>query len=113
MGITLNATSTNNADWNVTFIFEDADTSTPIDFTGAYVKVSIKDYDNRHCLDATTDNGMIVVSGPGTLGLSVPAAQIKSLCPGTYAIGGLYQLNGATVSLFTGELSVIDGVARA
>ena len=44
--------------------------------------------------------------------LLVPASEMKCLCAGQYAIGGVYELNGETISLFTGTISVIDGVAR-
>lgn len=113
MTITLNSATTNNADWKTQFVFTDADTGDPIDFTGAYIEVEVKDQDRCKRLEASTTNGMIVLQDAGTFEMTVPADRMKCLCPASYLIGGLYQLNGETISLFTGTLSVIDGVARA
>jgi hypothetical protein len=113
MTIRLDSSTTNNADWKTQFQFTDGDTGDLIDFTGAYIEVEVKDQDRCRKIEATTSNGMIVIQSTGNFELTVPAATMKCLCPASYLIGGLYQLNGETISLFTGTLSVIDGVARA
>lgn len=113
MTIRLDSSATNNADWKTQFQFTDGDTGDLIDFTGAYIEVEVKDQDRCRKIEATTSNGMIVIQSTGIFELTVPASSMKCLCPASYLIGGLYQLNGETISLFTGTLSVIDGVARA
>lgn len=108
------STTTNNADWQVRFVFND-DSDQPIDFTGAYVEVEVRDQNNDNCkrIEASTSNGKLVITGLGTIDMSVPASEMANICQGTYNIGGLYQLNGATVSLFVGTVQILDGVARA
>ncbi|CEG08712.1 hypothetical protein BN961_02130 [Afipia felis] len=113
MTLTLNGSATNNADWKTQFVFTDGETGTPIDFTGAYIEIEVKDQDRCKRIEASTSNGMIVIQDVGTFELTIPADSMKCLCPSSYLIGGLYQLNGGTISLFTGTLSIIDGVARA
>jgi hypothetical protein len=55
---------------------------------------------------------MISIISTGIFELDVPASSMKCLHPGSYEIGGVYALNGETISLFTGSLSIINGVAR-
>jgi hypothetical protein len=112
MSITLSSSTTNNADWKTKFQFTDAETGDLIDFTGATIEIAVKDFDGCQKIEATTDNGMIAITGTGLFELNVPVSSMESLCPGTYQIGGVYSLNGDTVSLFTGSLAVISGVAR-
>lgn len=113
MAITLNSSTTNNADWKTDFVFTDGETGDPLDFTGAYIEVEIKDGDRCRRVEASTSNGKISIIALGTFELAIPASEMKCLHPGSYNIGGLYQLNDETISLFTGSLSIIDGVARA
>lgn len=110
--ITLNSATTNNADWRTQFQFTDADTGDLIDFTGATIEIAVKDFDGCQKIEATTENGMITIQETGIFELVVPVATMTGLCPGTYQIGGVYSLNDETVSLFTGTLAIISGVAR-
>ena len=112
MSITLSATATNNADWKTQFQFNDAETGDLIDFTGATIEISVRDLDGCQRIEARTDNGLITILSSGIFELDVPASTMEGLCSGTYQIGGVYSLNGETISLFTGSLSVISGVAR-
>jgi hypothetical protein len=112
MSITLNSSTTNNADWKTLFEFTDADTDELIDFTGATIEIEIRDYSGCLMVEATTDNGLISIQDTGVIELNVPASSMECLCPGTYQIGGVYSLNDETISLFTGSLAVISGVAR-
>ncbi len=113
MGIILNSSAANNADWTTVFQFTDAETGDPLDFTGAHIEVEVKDFDRCKRIEASTTNGKIAITDLGTFELSVPYTEMKCLCAGAYNLGGLYQLNGETISLFTGTLTLIDGVARA
>lgn len=112
MGITLNSTTANNSDWKTQFQFTDADTGDLIDFTGADIEVEVKDFDGCPRIEATTGNGKIAIISTGIFELTVPASEMANLCAGAYKVGGVYSLNGETISLFTGSLSIIDGVAR-
>lgn len=112
MPITLpNATARNYRDWNTQFEFYDADTGALIDFTGAFIAIAIEDNEGCQLVLATTDNGMITIVSTGIIELDVPYSMMN-MCPGFYPIGGYYQLNGETIDLFVGELSVQRGVPK-
>lgn len=112
MGLILQAQqAANNADYQT--IFDFTFDGEPVDFSGAYIEVEVKDFDGCRRIEASTTNGKISIVDLGKFQLSIPASEMKCLCAGTYPIGGLMQLNGETISLFTGSLPVIDGVARA
>jgi len=110
MSIILNTATTNSADWKTQFQFNDADTGDLIDFTGATIEIDVKDFDGCLKISASTGNG-ITIQSTGIFELDVPASTMASLCPGTYKVGGVYSLNGETISLFTGSLAIISGVA--
>lgn len=112
MAITLSSSATNNADWRTQFQFTDAETGDLIDFTGATIEVEVRDFDGCQRIEATTENGMVSIVSTGVFELDVPATTMASLCPGTYQIGGVYSLDDEIVSLFTGSLAIISGVAR-
>lgn len=112
MSIVLNAAATNTADWKTQFQFNDSDTGSLIDFTGATIEIDVKDFDGCRRIQASTSNGLITIQSTGIFELDIPASTMECLCPGTYQIGGVYLLNGETISLFTGSLAVISGVAR-
>jgi len=112
MAITLNSAAPNNADWKTTFQFNDAETGDLLDFTGASIEIEVRDFDGCLIIEATTGNGKILITGLGVFELDIPSSEMQNICPGTYPVGGVYQLNGDTISLFTGALAVTSGVAR-
>lgn len=112
MSITLNSAAANNADWKTQFQFTDGGTGDFLDFTGANIEIEVRDNDGCRKIEASTGNGKIAIISIGIFEMTVPASEMKCLCPGSYQIGGVYALNGETISLFTGSLSVINGVAR-
>lgn len=112
MGIFLKATATNNADWNMQIQVNDADTGAAVDFTDAAIEVEVKDANHCRKIEGSIANGKVTLPSIGVVEWLFPVSDMQGLCPGSYSMGGVYQLNGATVSLFTGELTVIDGVAR-
>lgn len=112
MAITLSPSTTNNADWRTQFQFTDAETGDLIDFTGATIEVEVRDFDGCQRIEASTDNGLITIQGTGIFEVDIPATTMAGLCPGTYQIGGVYSLNDETISLFTGSLAIVSGVAR-
>lgn len=111
MAIQLTSSAPNNADWKTQFEFTDAETGDLIDFTGAVIKVEVKDQDRCKRIEATTANGKITINSDG-FELFVPASEMQNLCVGSYLIGCVYQLNDETISLFICTLSIVDGVAR-
>lgn len=111
MAIRLDSSAANNADWKTQFEFTDADTGDLIDFTGATIEVEVRDQNRCKVIEATTSNGKITINADGFL-LIVPVTEMQCLCAGQYDLGGVYALNGETISLFTGTMSIIDGVAR-
>lgn len=112
MTIHLKASATNNADWNMQIQVTDSDTGNLIDFTGASVRVQVKDASHCTKLDGSVDNGKVTIPSPGVIEWLFPETDMRTLCAGQYKIGGVYRLNDETISLFTGELAVSDGVAR-
>jgi hypothetical protein len=112
MSIILNSSATNNADWKTQFQFNDADSGDLIDFTDATIEVDVKDFDGCRVVQASTTNGLISILSAGIFELDVPATTMETLCTGSYQIGGVYSLNGETISLFTGSLAIVSGVAR-
>lgn len=111
MGINLKATASNNADWNMQLQVNDADSGALVDFTGAAIEVAVKDANNCAKLCGSVDNGKVTLPSTGIIEWLFPVSDMSGLCAGQYKMGGVYQLNGETISLFTGELSIIDGIA--
>lgn len=111
MAISLKATAYNNADWNMQLQVTDADTGALMDFTGASIEIAVKDQNNCEKLTATVDNGKITLPSTGVIEWLFPVTDMQGLCAGQYKMGGVYKLNGKTIALFTGELSVVDLVA--
>lgn len=106
--------ASNKADFVVDISATDADTGADIDFTGAAVSIAISETGER-CYtrySASIGNG-ITQPASTVLELTIPAATMKSFRPGSYQIGGVYTLNGATIQLLVGDFVVYDGIASA
>ena len=63
-------------------------------------------------IQASTGNGLITIISLGIFELDIPVSQMQNLCHGSYPWGGVYMLNGETISLFTGSLSIYSGNSR-
>lgn len=111
MAINLKATAYNNADWNMQLQVTDSGTGSLMDFTGASIEIAVKDANNCQKLCGTVDNGKVTLPSTGVIEWLFPVADMQGICAGQYKMGGVYQLNGETIALFTGELSVLDLVA--
>lgn len=109
MAITLQASETSNRDWIYQFEVSDEETGDLIDFTGAYIAMSITDADGCQKVSATTTNGKITIIGTGVIQLTLRYAD-TNLCAGSYNIGGFYQLNGDTLDLLDGSIAVRKGI---
>lgn len=119
--ITLNTAVTNNEDWRTIFQWNDAETGDLIDFTGANIEIEIRPPENYlysnygnygFWIQASTGNSLITIISLGMFELVIPVSQMQNLCRGSYPIGGVYMLNGETISLFTGSLTIIPGNSR-
>jgi hypothetical protein len=111
MSVTLNSAATSYRDWKTQFQFNDADTGDLIDFTGAFIAIAVEDQDGCQRILATTTNGKITIISTGIFEMDVPESEM-TLCAGTYPVGGYYQLNGETIDLFEGSLSIRRGRPR-
>lgn len=111
MSITLNSAATSHRDWKTEFQFNDGETGDLIDFTGAFIAIAAEDQAGCQKFEATTDNGLISIISTGIFEMDIPAATM-ALCAGSYNIGGYYTLNGETIDLFEGSLSLRRGIPR-
>lgn len=116
MAITLSDSSRSYRDFKRQWLFTDGDPNSPtfgqpIDFTGAFIAIAIEDQDGCQKVLATTDNGKISIISTGVIEVDLSYSDM-ALCPGSYPIGGYYQLNGETIDLFSGELAIQKGIPR-
>lgn len=102
--------ASNKADFVVDISATDADTGDDIDFTGAAVSIKIGSENCAPIISAAIGSGITQPSGT-ILELTVTAAQMAVLRAGSYRIGGVYRLNGATIQLLVGDFVVYDGIA--
>lgn len=110
MAYVTNFDQSNKADWAFDVTAIDAETGSSIDFTGATVALAVNDENGCQVLSASIGSG---ITQPDAYTLSVLFAdqQMKALCPGSYKVGMVYSLNGETNQIFSGTVSVYDGVA--
>lgn len=109
MAYTTNFDQSNKADWAFSITATDADTGVAIDFTGATVSFAVDDADGYQVISASIGSG-ITLTDANTLSFSFTASQMSLLCPGSYRVGAIYVLNGETNQIFTGTVSIYDGV---
>lgn len=112
MSIKITTEFVSNRDWGpFQIICEDEDTGELIDFTGATIAIAINDADGCQRILATNGNGKISVPSTGVIEIFIPASE-TNVGPGTYGIGGYYQLNGFTPDLIGGSISVTEGFPK-
>jgi len=111
MSFITNFEQSNMADWTLVITATDADTGLAIDFTGAEVLFVVRDECNTRRLSAEIGDG-ITQPVATTLEVKFAKTQMEALCPGTYKVGCVYQLNDETNQLLTGTVAIYDGVAR-
>lgn len=111
MAFNTNFDASNKADFVVDISATDAITGDDIDFTGAAVTIKIVDENDVQAVNATIVNGLIIQPSTTVLELTIPAATMAALVPGTYKIGGIYSLSSEVTQLFVGEFVVYDGIA--
>ena len=116
MSITLSDSTRSYRDFKRQWQFTDGDPNSAtfgqlIDFTGAFIAVAIEDQDGCQKVLATTTNGKITIVSTGLIEVDLTYSDM-ALCPGSYPMGGYYQLNGETIDLFEGDLSIQKGIPR-
>lgn len=99
----------NKADWAFDVTATDADTDEAIDFTGATISLVVKDENNCQKLSASVGDGITISTT--TISVLFEDEDMKALCAGSYKVGMVYELNGETNQIFTGTVTVFDGVA--
>lgn len=109
MSYNLSFDQSNKADFVVDFSATDAETGDAIDFTGAAVSIKIWEENCSPIISASIGSGITQPTSL-VLELTITAAQMASLRPGTYRIGGIYAIGGTTIQLFVGEIAVFDGL---
>ena len=111
MAYIVNFDQSNKADWAFDISATDADTGAVIDFTGAAVNLVLKDENDCQRLSASIGSGITLILST-TLEVVFTASQMQTLIPGAYKVGAVYSLNGQINQLFSGTVSVYDGVAQ-
>lgn len=110
MAFITNFDQSNKADFAFDVTATDADTGVAIDFTGATVALAVKDEGGCQVLSASIGSGITQPVGT-TLSVLFTDEQMKNLCAGSYKIGMVYELNGETNQIFSGTVSIYDGIA--
>ena len=116
MSITLSDAARSHRDFKRLWEFTDGDPNSDtfgqlIDFTGAFIALAIEDQDGCQRVLATTANGKITIISTGLIEVDLTYSDM-ALCSGSYLMGGYYQLNGETIDLFLGDLSIQKGIPR-
>lgn len=82
-----------------------------VDLTDATITVGLRlSSQTAPSLTATTGNGHITVTGPGTFTVHFTRAEMATFPPGDADVGITVALDGVTYQIFAGQLPVVDGV---
>lgn len=84
-----------------------------VNLTGATIIFQVRDQSSqRLVLEASTANGTITIDSTGVYSWTFTAAQMDDVDPGTYDVGCLITLSGASGpdQHFVGTVIVIEGV---
>jgi hypothetical protein len=101
----------NKADWAFDVTATDAETGEAIDFTGAEVAFMVKDQSRCTVLSATTDADDGITISTTTISVRFDDSDMNGICAGSYNVGMIYRLNDETAQIFTGTVTIFDGVA--
>jgi hypothetical protein len=101
--------ASNKADFVVDISATDIETGAAIDFTGAAVSIAIWEENCSPIITKSIGSGITQPTST-VLELTITAAQMGSLHPGSYRIGGTYTIGGSTTQLFVGDFVVYDGM---
>jgi hypothetical protein len=111
----------NRQDWlDQVEVFDEANNL--VDIATAVIVLAVRNKQANHWTSATigasdplllaqTADGTIIVPALGVFQFFFPVSAMRSLCVSRqYEVGCTMQLNGLTQSLFTGTVSVLDGI---
>lgn len=104
--------ASNNEDLRQGFILTD-NAGAPLDITGAGLRMGIETSTGLDILEASTTNGRIaIVDAPaGRFDLAIPAAIMATLREGAYRHDLLLESTGTIRRVWTGTLTLGQGVA--
>jgi hypothetical protein len=99
--------TSDKADFIVQISATDISTGEDINWTGAEVAIAISETVGscRSRYNATIGSGIVLVSAL-VLELTFTDDQMKTLCPGTYLIDGIFRVSGRTSELIIGTVGV-------
>lgn len=101
---------TNAADFLCDIEVVDDDADEAIDIVDADITAKVVDGGGATILTATTDNGKITLSDTGVFRISFSDAEMATVCPGTYRIGVMLELDGTKYQLILADFPVIEGI---
>lgn len=104
--------ASNNEDLRQGFVLTDT-AGTPLDITGAVLRMGIETTAGRDVLEASTANGRILITDApaGRFDLAIPAALLATLHEGAYRHDLLLNNAGTVRRVWAGTLTLGQGVA--
>ncbi len=102
----------NRADWIEAIEFTDDDDGDLIDLTGCSIIITVKDEDGCQVLNASTDDGSVVIVSTGIAEFTFSRANMTNLRADTYEVGGTLSRDGETMQFLIGQIPVVDGVVN-
>ncbi|MEP9368651.1 hypothetical protein [Xanthobacter sp. VNH20] len=66
--------------------------------------------DGAVVIEARRSTGAVTTDGVGLLQVTITEEQMRSLCPGQYAVGMTFEREGIVSQLVVGTVPVVDGV---
>lgn len=103
-------TFSNREDWIFDLKFIDSESGETVDFTGCTIEIVVRGNDRCVILSGSTDDGKITSPELGVAEITFLASQVHNICAGSYPVGITIEGSGETVQLFSGTVSVVDGV---
>lgn len=109
----VNLAMANNEDLRQGFALADQ-TGSPIDLTGALLKLRLESSNGVDALEASTTNGHITLTEPdlGRFEIAVPAAAMRALPTGVYRHDLLLLTGVRQLRVWEGALTLNDGVTE-
>ena len=103
----------NNEDLSQAFAIADS-SGAPIDLRGAILAMDVKDPAGSNVIQTSTANGRVILSDAinGMFSIMVPASVIRALKPGTYVHDLLLERAGSITRVWSGTLSLAEGVTQ-
>ena len=103
----------NREDWIEVCEVRDYESNELVDLTGAAIVMAVRDKTSKvQVLNASTDDGTIIIQGLGTFRWQFPLSSMRGIAVSrSYEVGCTIQLNGGpTQQFFIGTVNVLDGI---